>query len=227
MRILIIEDDALVADGMRRGLSQSGFAVDHVGSAEQAEAALQQENFDLLLVDLGLPGADGFDLVRRLRRGGKSTPVLIVTARDALADRVSALDLGADDFLMKPFALPELAARCRALIRRSKSSSNSDLTIGPLRLDIARRETRVNARAIDLTRREWAILECLALHAGQVVAKDRLQQAISTWEDGITTNAVEVYISRLRGKLGHAGRQIETVIGMGYRFVEDPNALED
>src|SRR4029079_17691693 len=202
MRILIIEDDALVADGMRRGLSQSGFAVDHVTNAELAEAAVTQENFDLLVVDPGLPGADGFDLIKRLRRGGNAAPVLIVTARDALADRVSALDLGADDYLVKPFALPELAARCRALIRRSKSSSNSDLSIGALRLDISRRETKVHARPVALTRREWAILECLALHAGQVVAKDRLQQAISSWEDGITPNAVEEYISRLRGKLG-------------------------
>jgi DNA-binding response OmpR family regulator len=219
MRILIIEDDALVADGMRRGLSQSGFAVDPVTSAELAEAALTQENFDLLLVDLGLPGADGFDLIKRLRRGGNAAPVLIVTARDALADRVSALDLGADDYLVKPFALPELAARCRALIRRSKSSSNSDLSIGALRLDISRRETKVHARPVDLTRREWAILECLALHAGQVVAKDRLQQAISSWEDGITTNAVEVYISRLRGKLGD-DVAIRTVRGLGYRLDE-------
>jgi DNA-binding response OmpR family regulator len=219
MRILIIEDDALVADGMRRGLSQSGFAVDHVVSAELAETALQQENFDLLLVDLGLPGADGFELIRRLRRNGNAKPVLIVTARDALADRVGALDLGADDYLVKPFALPELAARCRALIRRSKSASNPDLSVGPLRLDTARRETRVHSRPIDLTRREWAILECLALHAGQVVSKDRLQQAISTWEDGITANAVEVYISRLRAKLGDAVA-IRTVRGLGYRLDE-------
>jgi DNA-binding response OmpR family regulator len=219
MRILIIEDDPLVADGMRRGLSQVGFAVDHVASAELAEAALQQENFDLLLVDLGLPGVDGFELVRRLRRSGKSTPVLIVTARDALADRVGALDLGADDYLVKPFALPELAARCRALIRRSKSNSDSGITIGPLHLDIPRRETRVQSRAVDLTRREWAILECLALHAGQVVSKDRLQQAISSWDEGITTNAVEVYISRLRGKLGEEVG-IRTVRGLGYRLDE-------
>jgi len=219
MRILIIEDDALVADGMRRGLSQASFAVDHVASAELAEAALQHENFDLLLVDLGLPGVDGFDLVRRIRRSGKSTPVLIVTARDALADRVSALDLGADDYLVKPFALPELAARCRALIRRSKSASDSSITVGPLHLDTARRETRVHARVVDLTRREWAILECLALHAGQVVSKDGLQQAISTWDDGITTNAVEVYISRLRAKLGD-DVSIRTVRGLGYRLDE-------
>jgi DNA-binding response OmpR family regulator len=219
MRLLIIEDDALVADGMRRGLSQAGFAVDHVGSAELADAALQRETFDLILVDLGLPGVDGFDLVRRLRRAGNSVPVLIVTARDALADRVGALDLGADDYLVKPFALAELSARCRALIRRSKSTGATELNIGPLRLDMTSCEAHVNARNVDLTRREWAVLECLALHVGQVVAKDRLQQAISSWDAGITTNAVEVYISRLRGKLGD-DVSIRTVRGLGYRLDE-------
>ena len=217
MRILVIEDDELVADAIRRSLVQSGFAVDHVGSAELAEVALQQEHFDLLLIDLGLPGADGFDLLRRLRRERHETPVLIVTARDALADRVGALDLGADDYLVKPFALPELAARCRALVRRSKSTSNPDLTVGQLRLDLVRREARVGTRVIDLTRREWAVLECLALHAGQVVAKDRVQQAISGWGDEITANAVEVYISRLRTKLGESVL-IRTVRGLGYRL---------
>jgi DNA-binding response OmpR family regulator len=219
MRLLIIEDDALVADGMRRGLSHAGFAVDHVASAELADAALARETFDLILVDLGLPGADGFDLVRRLRRSGNSVPVLIVTARDALADRVNALDLGADDYLVKPFALAELAARCRALIRRSKSTGAPELNIGPLRLDLTSCEAHVRTRTVDLTRREWAVLECLALHSGQVVAKDRLQQAISSWEAGITTNAVEVYISRLRGKLGDEV-SIRTVRGLGYRLDE-------
>lgn len=217
MRILVIEDDELVADAIRRSLVQSGFAVDHVGSAELAEAALQQEHFDLLLIDIGLPGADGFDLLRRVRRERRETPVLIVTARDALADRVGALDLGADDYLVKPFALPELAARCRALVRRSKSTSNPDLTVGSMRLDLVRREARVGTRVIDLTRREWAVLECLALHAGQVVAKDRVQQAISGWGDEITANAVEVYISRLRTKLGDSVL-IRTVRGLGYRL---------
>jgi DNA-binding response OmpR family regulator len=177
-----------------------------------------------LLVDLGLPGADGFDLLRRLRRDGRETPVLIVTARDALADRVGALDLGADDYLVKPFALPELAARCRALIRRSKSTSNPDLAVGTLRLDLARREARVGSRVVDLTRREWAVLECLALHAGQVVGKERVQQAISSWGDEITANAVEVYISRLRTKLG-GDVQIRTVRGLGYRL-DDTAAQE-
>jgi len=219
MRILVVEDDALVADAIRRGLAKAGYAVDHVGSAEQATSAMESESFDLAVVDIGLPGTDGLTLLQRMRRTGTALPVLILTARDALADRVSALDLGADDYLVKPFALPELAARCRALIRRSKSNSDSGITIGPLHLDIPRRETRVQSRAVDLTRREWAILECLALHAGQVVSKDRLQQAISSWDEGITTNAVEVYISRLRGKLGD-DVAIRTVRGLGYRLDE-------
>jgi DNA-binding response OmpR family regulator len=219
MRILVVEDDALVADAMLRGLTQSGFAVDRVSSAELAEAAMQQEHFDLLLIDLGLPGIDGFELLRRVRRAGNGLPVLIVTARDGLADRVNALDSGGDDYLVKPFAVPELAARCRALIRRSKTAGNPQLTIGELHLNLPRREARVADHAVDLTPREWAVLECLALHAGQVVRKERLQQAVSSWSDDITTNAVEVYISRLRGKLGEAVL-IRTARGLGYRLDE-------
>ena len=219
MRILVIEDDALVADAMTRGLTQSGFAVDRVSTAEMAEAAMQRETFDLLLVDLGLPGMDGFDFVRRVRRAGNSQPVLIVTARDGLADRVNALDIGGDDYLVKPFAVPELAARCRALIRRSKAAGNPQVTIGRLYLDLPRREARIGDNPLELTPREWAVLECLALHAGQVVHKERLQQAVSSWSDDITTNAVEVYVSRLRGKLGEAV-SIRTVRGLGYRLDE-------
>jgi DNA-binding response OmpR family regulator len=219
MRILVVEDDDLVADGMLRGLTQSGFAVDRVSSAEIAEAAMQREMFDLLLVDLGLPGMNGFDLVRRARRSGNALPVLIVTARDGLADRVNALDIGGDDYLVKPFAMPELAARCRALIRRSKAAGNPQLAIGGLRLDLPRREARIGAEPLELTPREWAVLECLALHAGQVVRKERLQQAVSSWSDDITANAVEVYISRLRSKLGEAVA-IRTVRGLGYRLDE-------
>jgi DNA-binding response OmpR family regulator len=219
MRILVVEDDALVADAMVRGLTQSGFAADRVSSAEMAEAAMQREVFDLLLVDLGLPGMDGFEFVRRVRRAGSGLPVLIVTARDGLADRVNALDTGGDDYLVKPFAVPELAARCRALIRRSKAAGNPQVAIGSLHLDLPRREARVDGEPLELTPREWAVLECLALHAGQVVQKERLQQAVSSWSDDITTNAVEVYVSRLRGKLGNAV-SIRTVRGLGYRLDE-------
>jgi DNA-binding response OmpR family regulator len=154
-----------------------------------------------------------------VRRGGNNLPVLIVTARDGLADRVNALDIGGDDYLVKPFAVPELAARCRALIRRSKAAGNPNLSIGNLQLDLGRHDARVGGHPLDLTPREWAVLECLALHAGQVVRKERLQQAVSSWNDDITTNAVEVYISRLRGKLGDAVF-LRTIRGLGYRLDE-------
>lgn len=217
MRILVVEDDALVADAIRRGLGKAGYAVDHVDSAERASNALAVESFDLAVVDIGLPGADGLTLLQRMRRGGAALPVLILTARDALADRVSALDLGADDYLVKPFELPELIARCRALIRRSRSVSSADLLIGGLRLDLAAHRIEVDGAAVGLTRREWAVLECLALNVGRVVAKERLMQAIANWDEEIGANAIEVYISRLRGKLGGT-TQIRTVRGLGYRL---------
>jgi DNA-binding response OmpR family regulator len=155
--------------------------------------------------------------VRRLRAAGQIVPILILTARDGLADRVDALDLGADDYLIKPFVLPELAARCRALIRRLRSAVSAQLAIGGLALDLAGRVARVEGEALDLTRREWSILECLALQAGHVVAKERLLQAIASWDEEISHNAIEVYVSRLRAKLGSAAA-IRTVRGLGYRL---------
>ena len=217
MRILAVEDDALVADAIQRGLAKAGFAVDHVGSAEQAAIALESESFDLAVVDIGLPGIDGLTLLQRMRRGGAALPVLILTARDALADRVSALDLGADDYLVKPFELPELVARCRALIRRSRSATSTVLAVGPLKLELGAHRAEVDGVAINLTRREWAVLECLALNVGRVVAKERLVQAIANWDDEIGANAIEVYVSRLRTKLG-SGAPIRTVRGLGYRL---------
>jgi DNA-binding response OmpR family regulator len=217
MRILVVEDDALVADAIRRGLGKAGYAVDHVDSAERAGSALEAEAFDLAVVDIGLPGADGLMLLQRMRRAGAALPVLILTARDALADRVSALDLGADDYLVKPFELPELVARCRALIRRSRSATSADLTIGSLRLELGAHRVEVDGVAINLTRREWAVLECLALNVGRVVAKERLLQAIASWDEEIGANAIEVYASRLRTKLGGA-TPIRTVRGLGYRL---------
>jgi DNA-binding response OmpR family regulator len=217
MRILVVEDDALVADAIRRGLGEAGYAVDHVDSAELANTALGSESFDLAVVDIGLPGADGLSLLQRMRRAGTAVPVLILTARDALADRVNALDLGADDYLVKPFALPELVARCRALIRRSRSAASAELVIGDLHLDLAARRVEVDGKPVSLTRREWAVLECLSLNIGRVVAKDRLLQAIATWDEDIGANAIEVYVSRLRTKLGGTA-PIRTVRGLGYRL---------
>ncbi|MBA8885132.1 response regulator [Dokdonella fugitiva] len=221
MRVLVVEDDALVADAIRRGLGEAGYAVDHVDSAERAGTALGAESFDLAVVDIGLPGADGLALLQRMRRSGTAVPVLILTARDALADRVNALDLGADDYLVKPFALPELVARSRALIRRSRSAASAELVIGTLRLDLAARRAEVDGGAVSLTRREWAVLECLALNIGRVVAKDRLLQAIANWDEDIGANAIEVYVSRLRTKLGGAA-PIRTVRGLGYRLDDTP-----
>jgi len=219
MRILIVEDDELVADAIARGLSAAGFAVDRSASAEAASSALASEHFDLAVVDVGLPGADGLTLVRRLRAAGTLLPVLILTARDALATRVEALDLGADDFLMKPFELAELAARCRALIRRAHVNANGQLSLGRLRIDVAGRQLRIDDAVVELTGREWLVLECLALNAGKIVSKDRLQQAIASFDQALTPNAVEVYVSRVRSKLGNAAL-IRAVRGLGYRLDE-------
>jgi len=215
-----VEDDELVADALRRGLSDAGFAVDRLATAEQADAALAAEEFSLAVVDIGLPRMDGLALVRQWRRRQERIPVLILTARDGLADRVDALDLGADDYLVKPFELPELVARCRALIRRTRSLASADLNLGPLVLDLSGHTASLDGKALDLTRREWSILECLALDAGRVVRKESLLRAISGWDEDLSANAVEVYVSRLRAKLGDA-IPIRTIRGLGYRL-DDP-----
>jgi len=220
MRILVVEDDPMVADGLKLGLERAGFAVDALPSAEKAEAALRGESFDLAIVDLGLPGADGKELVRRLRRRGEPLPLLILTARDTLEDRVTGLELGADDFMVKPFQLPELVARVRALIRRSRSVLSSEIDHGPLKMDLSRRSASLAGQPIELTGREWSILECLLLHAPKVVSKERLLQSISGWDTELTQNAIEVYVSRLRYKLEPGGIRIRTVRGIGYRLDE-------
>lgn len=220
MRILAVEDDPLVADGVKLGLQRAGFTVDVVSSAETAEVALRDESFDLAIIDLGLPGADGMELVRRLRRRGEALPLLILTARDTLEDRVDGLELGADDFMVKPFRLPELVARVRALIRRSQSVLSSEIDHGALKMDLARRSASLAGQPVDLTGREWSILECLLLHAPRVVSKDKLLQTIGGWDSELTQNAIEVYVSRLRYKLEPSGIRIRTVRGIGYRLDE-------
>ncbi|HEX3835966.1 MAG TPA: response regulator transcription factor [Steroidobacteraceae bacterium] len=222
MRILVVEDNDLVADAITLGLSAAGFAVDRSASAEAADSALATEHFDLLVVDVGLPGQDGLSLVRRLRGRGAMQPVLILTARDTLAIKIEALNLGADDFLLKPFEQDELIARCRALIRRANLYAGEQVNLGRMRLDVAGRMLRIDEAAVDLTGREWLVLECLALNAGRVVSKDRLQQAIASFDQALTPNAVEVYVSRVRAKLGDAA-VIRTVRGLGYRL-DDPSS---
>jgi DNA-binding response OmpR family regulator len=219
MRILLVEDDALVADAVVRGLSLAGFTVDHAASAELARAALQAEPFDLAVVDIGLPGADGLSLLAALRSEGRAMPVLMLTARDTLADKIRAFNLGADDFLMKPFEQAELAARCRALIRRASLTPSGLVRIGRLTIDLNGHQLQVDDRPVELTRREWLVLESLAHNLGRIVTKERLMQALAGWEQDLTPNAVETHISRLRGKLGSAV-QIRAVRGLGYRLDE-------
>lgn len=217
MRLLLVEDDAIMAEGMCRGLAEMGHAVEHVDTAEDARLALEMVPFDLAIIDIGLPDESGISLVRGLRRAGNPLPVLIVTARDSVTDRVDALDLGADDYLVKPFSLLELAARCRAVVRRISAAASSELAIGDLRLHLADRSATLADAPLALTPREWAVLECLAIRARRVVPKERLLAAISGWDRDLLPNTVEALISRLRTKLGDKAC-ITTLRGFGYRL---------
>ena len=220
MRILLVEDDLILAAGIREALEREQWAVDHLAAAEPAEAAIGHTAYDLAIVDIGLPGMDGLELVRRLRQQGRPLPILILTARDGLQDRVAGLDLGADDYLTKPFLLPELLARLRALVRRSRASANPILAVGSLCLDQAGRSATLGGEALDLTGREWSVLEQLVLAAPRVANKARLADSLSQWDKEITPNAVEIYVSRLRAKLGER-MLIRTIRGIGYRLEED------
>ncbi len=231
MRLLLVEDDVMVASGIKLGLSDAGYAVDWVGSAERAEEVLRKEAFDAAIIDIGLPKMDGLELTRRLRlpeMANPAMPVLILTARDALQDRVQGLDLGADDYMIKPFELPELLARLRALLRRSQAATSAVLSFGPIELDTANR--RASARhqggstSIELGPREWTVLEYLLIHAPKPTSKDKLLQALTGWDKEITSNAVEVYISRLRAKLEPYGVLLRSIRGFGYRLEHDTDS---
>jgi two-component system, OmpR family, response regulator len=220
MRVLLVEDDLMLAESIVEGLEKGGFSVDHLAAAESAESALQLTHYDLAIVDIGLPGISGLELIRRLRQHGILLPVLILTARDGLDDRISGLDLGGDDYMVKPFQLPELLARLRALIRRSRSAASSELAVGVLRLDLGRRTVTGNGSLLDLTGREWEILQQLMLASPNVVAKQKMAESLSEWENEITANAVEIYVSRLRQKVQGMGVEIRTIRGIGYRLDE-------
>ena len=219
MRLLVVEDDDIVADAITRGLTAANYAVHRVASAESAQAALANEEFALAVIDVGLPGTDGLSLVRRLRSSGKTLPTLILTARCTLADKVKALDFGADDFMSKPFEAAELAARCRALMRRSSGALNGIIKLNRLSVDLTGKRLCIDETEVDLTAREWLVLECLVRRMGLIVSKDRLQQAVANPDQDITANAVEVQISRLRAKLGDAAH-IRSLRGLGYRLEE-------
>lgn len=201
-----------------RGLAAANYTVHRVTSAESAQAALANEEFALAVIDVGLPGTDGLSLVRRLRSTGKTLPTLILTARCTLTDKVKALDLGADDFMSKPFEAAELAARCRALMRRSSGALNGIVKLNRLSVDLAGKRLVIDDAEVGLTAREWLVLECLVRRLGLIVSKDRILQAANPEQD-ITANAVEVHISRLRAKLGDAAI-IRSLRGLGYRLEE-------
>ncbi|MES9858955.1 MAG: response regulator [Sedimenticola sp.] len=214
MRVLLVEDDPLLGDGIVVGLEQLGYAVDWVQDGNQAESAMRDETFDLTVLDIGLPGQDGLTLLRKVRGSGSDLPVLLLTARDGIRDRVAGLDAGADDYLVKPFDLDELAARLRAISRRREGRAISQVTYGELVLDPAARTVILNGDDVVCTTHEFAILEALLLNCGRVLSRPRLEEALYGWDDGVESNAIEVYIHHLRKKLGKT--LIRTVRGVGY-----------
>ena len=216
MNVLLVEDDASLSDGIARTLAGAGHAVDARMSGVEALEATRQERFDLVLLDIGLPGIDGYEVLRRLRAAEDATPVLVLSARDQIGDRVHGLDLGADDYLAKPFAMAELGARIRALLRRAQVQASPRITHGPLTMDRAARRTYLSGERLELTAREWAVLEILLQKAEKIVSKESILHHVASWDDHLSTNAIEVYISRLRAKLEPAGIRIRTVRGFGY-----------
>ena len=216
MRILLAEDDPLLGDAITKHLTQSAHAVDWVRDGAAADAALRAQAFDLVVLDLGLPRKSGKDVLKNLRDRAQTTLVLIITAADAIADRVAGLDAGADDYLTKPFALAELEARIRALIRRSHGHDRNVLTHGALTFDTAARTASVDGVVVDLSSRELAVLELLLLRAGRVIAKEAFVEHLCGWDQDVTANAIEVYVHRLRRKLEPSGVHVQTVRGLGY-----------
>ena len=221
MRILLVEDDPLLADGLARTLRKSGYLVEVAGDGRTADQWLTTESFDLTVLDLGLPGLDGSEVLQRLRQRKQRTPVLVLSARMAMEERVRLLDLGADEYMVKPVALGELEARVRALIRRGQGTPETIVSLGRLQLDTVGKRAWLNGSALELTAREWAALEFLAGRVNRIVSKEQISQALYSWDDEITPNAIEKFISRLRTKLEPAGINIRTVRGLGY-FLEKP-----
>jgi two-component system OmpR family response regulator len=222
MRILLIEDDALLADGLARAMRHSGYVVDIADNGQLADNLLAGNTYELAILDLGLPGLDGGEVLRRLRARQQKTPVLVLSARLAVEERVRVLDLGADDYVVKPVCLDELEARVRALIRRGQGTAVPDLMLGRLRLDTIGKRAWLDDKALDLNAREWAALAFLTSRVNRIVSKEQLMQALYDWQDDISANAIEKLLSRLRSKLEVAGIIIRTVRGLGY-FLEKPD----
>ena len=219
MRILLIEDDTMIGRAVDHGLSQSGFAVDWVTDGRAAELALANAVYDLAILDLGLPKKDGMAILAALRGGGNSMPVLIASARDTVRDRIAGLEAGADDYVLKPFDLDELLARVRALLRRHAGSGSPLLCCGSLVLDPLRKRVTKNGDTVELSAREFAVLEALMQRPGSVLSREKLEESVYGWGNEVGSNAIEVHLHHLRRKLGPG--LIGNVRGVGYRVTED------
>lgn len=220
MRILIAEDDQLLADGLSMILKDNGYAIDIAPTGTDADAALMSGIYDLLILDLGLPQLNGLEVLKRLRDREQELPVLILTARDRLEDRVSGLDLGANDYIAKPFQLPELEARIRALLRKNLWSNRTEISFGSLSFNTVTRVVTVNKQALELSARELAVLEILMQRLGQTVSKDLITDLISSWDAEVTENAIVITCHRLRKKLEEHAITIKASRGLGYRLEE-------
>ncbi len=216
MRILVVEDDPILSDGLRAGLSLTGATVDGVATCEDATTALLTTTYSAIVLDIMLPDGSGIDFLRAMRRQRDATPVLLLTARDSVGDKVEGLDAGADDYLAKPFDLDELAARLRAITRRESGRIDARLTYGGIVLSPADLSVTVEGRAVNLSRREFAILSALMERPGQIRSRGELEDRLYGWQEEVESNAVEVHIHHLRGKIGRD--VIETLRGSGYRM---------
>ena len=215
-RILIAEDERHIASFLEKGLTANGFSTSVASDGVTAAAIARDSDFDLVILDLGLPGRDGLDVLSELRRRGERLPVIVLTARDAVPDRVAGLELGADDYVTKPFSFEELLARVRARLRDDRSEESTMLRAGDVTLDLRTRRADVDGASVELTAREFALAETFMRHAGQVLSREQLLSRVWGYDFDPGSNVVEVYVRYLRRKLGE--RRIETVRGMGYRF---------
>jgi two-component system response regulator TctD len=223
MRILLVEDDEQLVETTARALRSQGWVVDCSARGEPVAHSLREDPYDLLILDIGLPGIDGFETLRRVRSAELPVPVLLLTARDAVEDRVRGLEAGADDYLVKPFALTELVARARALVRRSQARTSNTLSLARLRIDQEAKRAYIGDEPLALSAREWDVLGYLMSRSGKVVAKEQIALSSNAWEQGVSDNAIEVCLSRLRAKIEPAGVQLRTVRGLGYLLEEAQN----
>lgn len=220
MRILLIEDDILIGDGLLHGLHQLGMAVDWFRSGKEGKAALAQAPYDAVVLDLGLPEIDGMAILQSWRTAQLFTPVLILTARDALENRLAGLNAGADDYLIKPFSLEEVAARLNALVRRNRGSGSAKIDYGALQLDSVARTATLHGKTLDLTAREWTLLALFVSSPGRILTRGMIEEKLYSWDQDIESNAIEVHIHHLRKKVGN--RFIHTKRGLGYVLGDKP-----